>query len=51
MSRQRRQKKTGINGADGYNPFTRSYWAEGEEGRKRGSKVPPAKRKAKRRKR
>jgi hypothetical protein len=44
------QKRTGINRADGYNPLTRSFWAEGEEGRKRGSKVPPASRKKKRRK-
>jgi hypothetical protein len=35
--------------ADGYNPLKRKYWAEGEEGRKAGSKVPPAKRKRKRR--
>jgi hypothetical protein len=32
-----------------FNPAKRVYWTEGEPGRKSGSKVPPAVRKARRR--
>ena len=46
---EKRNKNAKLDQADGYNPVGHKYWAEGEPGRKRGSKVPPAKRKRKRR--
>jgi hypothetical protein len=46
--RQRKRVPMDAPNLAGFNPKT-GYWAEGEEGRKSGSKVPAAKRKAKRR--
>jgi hypothetical protein len=48
---KRTRKRATYDEADGYNPLKHTFWAEGEEGRKAGSKVPAAKRKAKRRRR
>jgi hypothetical protein len=45
----RKNMKARQSEADGRNPLNGKYWAEGSEGRKAGSKVPPGKRKRKRR--